>query len=768
MKTLTQPEFGVVIGSLSIALAVHAFAAPNVSSVQDYLGPKFHAVQQQAPSRAKTATAGATAAETLAHWNQIAIDASGLDHTPVAAGNTRVFGEQLGPARASRAMAIVHIAMFDSVNGVLGGYKSYTNIAPARNASIAVAIAQAARDSLTALFPSQQATFDQALASDLNQISAGAAKTDGIDLGHRAAAAILALRSTDGSAQAEQKLGLQFFTSNDAGKWRQDPISQSPIALGALWNQVTPFVMQSSAQFRAPAPPAMNSSEYAAAFNEAKLLGGDGIITPTIRTIDQTETGIYWAYDGTPSLCAPPRLYNQIAMKIARQKGTANNPLELARLLALINVSMADAGIAIWESKYFYQFWRPVTGIRESDPGAGPSGTGDGNSATKGDLTFRPLGAPASNLTGPNFTPPFPAYPSGHAGFGGALFETLRRYYHMDDIQFTFTSDEFNGTTVDDAGIVRALKPRTFTSLSQAEEENGQSRIYLGIHWAFDKTQGISQGRKVADYVYENAFTGKQSCLVNVSTRMIVLTGERVLIGGFIITGSESKKIALRAIGPSLTTFGLTGLLNDPVLELHAANGSIITTNDDWQTDPGASDLTANGIAPTNDREAATVRTLAPGTYTAIVRGKNNGTGIGLIEMYDLSANSNSLVGNISTRGFVDMGDNVLIGGFIVGSGSSGRVAVRALGPSLNNAGISNALADPLLELYDSNGTIIRTNDSWLTDPGATELLAAGLPPGNANEAAILSALAPGAYTAVVRGHGSNTGVALVEAYNLP
>lgn len=769
MKTLTRTKFSVVIGSLSVALTTHALAAPNLSNVQDYLGPQFQAAQQPASPNANTTTVATTAAEMLAHWNQMAIDASGLDHTPVAAGDLRVFGEQLGPARASRAMAIVHIAMFDSVNGVLGGYKSYTSILPAKNASIAAAMAQAARDTLTALFPSQQATFDQALATDLNQISASAAKTDGIDLGHRAAAAILALRSSDGSAQAEQKLGVQFFTSNNAGKWRQDPISKAPIALGALWNQVTPFVMQSSTQFRAPAPPAISSPEYAAAFNEVKLLGGDGVVTPSIRTVDQTEMGIYWAYDGTPSLCAPPRLYNQIAMKIAKQRGTADNPLELARLLALINVSMADAGIAIWESKFFYQLWRPVTGIRESDPGTGPSGTGDGNSATTGDPLFRPLGAPASNLTGPNFTPPFPAYPSGHAGFGGALFETLRRYYHQDDIPFTFTSDEFNGTTVDNTGILRALKPRTFSSLSQAEEENGQSRIYLGIHWSFDKTQGIAQGRKVADYVYENAFTGKQSCLLNVSARTRVLTSDRVLIGGFIITGTESKKVVLRAIGPSLTNSGLGGgVLNDPTLELHAASGAMIAANDNWQTDPGASELIANGLAPKNDREAATVQTLAPGSYSAVVSGRNNFNGIGLIEIYDLTPASNSLLGNLSSRGFVDTGDSALIGGFIVGTGSSGRIAVRALGPSLKNFGISSALADPILELHDSNGAIIRANDSWLSDPGATELLAAGLSPGNANEAAILSALAPGSYTAVVRGDGVSSGVALVEAYNLP
>lgn len=768
MKTLQHPKLLALAGTVTIAFVSQLAAAPNVGDLKDYLGPQFRANQLKVSPTPTIATESNSAASVLAHWNQIAIDASGLDHTPVAAGDPRIFGEQIGPARASRAVAIVHIAMFDSVNGVIGGYKSYTNITPARNASIPAAIAQAACETLSALFPSQMATFDQALADDLAQVSAGPAKTDGIDLGHRAAAAILALRANDGSAHAEPKLGLQFFPSNDAGKWRQDPISQSPVALGAFWNQVTPFVMQSAAQFRAPAPPAMTSPEYAAAFNEVKLLGGDRINTPTIRTVDQTETGIFWAYDGTPSLCAPPRLYNQIAMQIAQQKGTANNPLELARLLALVNVSMADAGLAVWESKFFYQFWRPVTGIRESDSGTGPSGAGDDNTATTGDANFHPLGAPATNLTGPNFTPPFPAYPSGHAGFGGAIFETLRNYYHADDIQFTFTSDEFNGLTIDNAGLIRALKPRTFTSFSQAEEENGQSRIYLGIHWSFDKTEGIAQGRKVADYVYQNAFTGNQSCLLNVSTRMLVMNGERVLIGGFIITGSEPKKIAIRAIGPSLANSGVSPFLADPTLELHAANGALITSNDNWQTDSGAAELTANNLAPANTKEAAIVRTLAPGSYTAVVGGNGNLAGIGLVEMYDLSPDSNSLVGNMSTRGFVGLGDNVLIGGFIVGSGSSGRVAIRALGPSLNSVGISSALADPLLELHDTNGAIIRTNDSWITDPGATQLLAAGLSPGNASEAAILSPLAPGAYTAIIRGKGANTGVALVEAYNLP
>jgi len=167
---------------------------------------------------------------------------------------------------------------------------------------------------------------------------------------------------------------------------------------------------------------------------------------------------------------------------------------------------MADAAITIWESKYHYNLWRPITAIRESDPGTGPTGRGDGNPATVGDPIFTPLGAPASNLNGPNFTPPFPAYPSGHAGFGGAIFETLRRFYGTDKIGFNFVSDEFNGVTKDNDGNVRPYMPRSFSSLSQAEEENGQSRIYLGIHWHFDKTAGINQGRRVADYIFDHAF----------------------------------------------------------------------------------------------------------------------------------------------------------------------------------------------------------------------------------------------------------------------
>ncbi len=442
----------------------------------------------------------------IRHWNKVAIDMSGLDHTPVPPADPVKRGEQLGPGRASRAMAIVHIAVFDAVNAIVGGYRGYTDIPRARrNTSMEAAVAQAAHDTLVALFPAQKAACDAQLTDDLGQIRRGIRKTNGIDLGRRAAAAILARRAGDGSDHPEPQFDVDYFPGQDPGVWRMDPISQLPVALGARWHEVTPFVLPSADHFRVPPPPDLNSPEYTAAYNEAKALGGDGVVTPTSRTAEQSFIGIYWAYDGTPSLCAPPRLYNQIAMQIADEMRT--DAVETARFLALINVAMADAGIAIWESKYFYEFWRPVGGIRESDPGTGPTGAGDGNPNTSGDPAWKPLGAPASNsLVAVDFTPPFPAYPSGHAGFGGALFQTIRNFFGTDDIPFTFVSDEFNGVTLDNDGSVRPLMPRSFDSLSQAEEENGQSRIYLGIHWRFDKTEGIAQGREVADYVFDNAF----------------------------------------------------------------------------------------------------------------------------------------------------------------------------------------------------------------------------------------------------------------------
>lgn len=430
------------------------------------------------------------AANVVAAWNQLAIDTSGIDHKPGSAG------EQLGPHRSSRAMAIVHIAMFDAVNSVSGRYPTYSTLPRVIGATMGVATAQAAHDALTALYPSQRAAFDALLATHLAAFT-GTGKTNGIQAGRAAAAAILAARVNDGSAFKEPLVGIDIPRASGAGQWTPDPLSGNLKAVGAFWGKVKPFVISSGQRFRAPPPPALTSAAYATAFSEAARLGGDGVITPTTRTAAQYDIGLFWAYDGMPSLCAPPRLYNQLAMAIAVEKGTASDPVELARYLALVNVAMADAAISAWDSKYFYNFWRPVVGVRFAD---------DNNPLTRTIANFTPIGAPASNTPNQNFTPPFPAYPSGHATFGGALFQVIRNYYGTDRITFDFTSDEFNGRTAGHDGRVRPVWKRHFTSLSQPEEENGQSRIYLGIHWAFDKTAGIDMGEKVGDAVYFNAF----------------------------------------------------------------------------------------------------------------------------------------------------------------------------------------------------------------------------------------------------------------------
>ncbi len=262
--------------------------------------------------------------------------------------------------------------------------------------------------------------------------------------------------------------------------------------------------------------------------------------------------------------------------------------------------------------------------------------------------------------------------------------------------------------------------------------------------------------------------------LLNISTRMEVLQGDEVLIGGFIVTGSDPKKVIVRGIGPSLP---VNGPLADPTLELHQGNATL-ATNDNWKINDQTgqsqeAEIQATTIPPKNDLESAIVATLNPGSYTAVLAGKNGGTGIGLVEVYDLAQGANSKLANISSRGFVDAGDNVMIGGLIAGgpSGGSVRVLVRAIGPSLTNSGVAGALGDPTLELHDGNGTTIASNDNWKTRPDGssqqTEIEGTGIPPSNDLESALVRLLSPGNYTAVVRGVNGTTGVGLVEAYNL-
>ena len=255
--------------------------------------------------------------------------------------------------------------------------------------------------------------------------------------------------------------------------------------------------------------------------------------------------------------------------------------------------------------------------------------------------------------------------------------------------------------------------------------------------------------------------------LLNISTRMHVQTGDNVLIGGFIITGNDAKKVILRAIGPSLTQFGVVDALADPVLELHGSDGSVITSNDNWK-ETQESEIDATGLAPTEDAESAILMTLAPDAYTAIVSGKDGTSGVGLVEGYDLDQAADSQLGNISTRGFVETGSNVMIGGFILGNGSgTTNILVRAIGPSLSLVGVSGALADPTLELHDANGALINSNDNWKESQQA-EIEATGLAPQDDLESAVLVTVATDAYTAIVVGKDGGTGVALVEVYRLP
>ncbi len=437
-------------------------------------------------------------------WNEIALDTTAIDHTPVdpASGeDPRRFGEQLGPPRSAYAMAIIHIAMFDAENAITKKFVSYSGI-PAVHGNVSVdrAIAQAAHDALVALYPFQKDRIDAIFDEDIVRIPGTQAAIDaGAALGTQAANAIIALRQKDGSAMPEPR----WFSATPPGDyypigypnvqpgiWQVDPISNLGVALGGNWPKVKPFVMTSADQFRAPPPlpPFLKNKAFKQTFNEEIRVGGDPTRgTNTSRTDHQTFIAKFWAYDGTPALCAPPRLYNMIARTIALQQKMRTVP-EIARLFALVNVAMADAGLASWETKYFYQFWRPVTAIR-----------------LLRDPKFYPLGGQATNTAGPNFTPPFPSYTSGHATFGGALFQILRKFF-PDETPFTFVSDEWNGQNKDVNGNIRPLRPASFKSFTQAEWENAQSRLYMGIHWQFDAKNGIEQGNQVADFVFQHAF----------------------------------------------------------------------------------------------------------------------------------------------------------------------------------------------------------------------------------------------------------------------
>jgi len=278
-------------------------------------------------------------------------------------------------------------------------------------------------------------------------------------------------------------------------------------------------------------------------------------------------------------------------------------------------------------------------------------------------------------------------------------------------------------------------------------------------------------------------FDGVATILANISTRAFVQTGDDVMIGGFIVQGTEPKRVIIRAIGPELTQYGVPDALANPTLELHNRTGALIASNDNWRTtitggiitSDQVRDILRSGYAPGDGRESAIIADLPPGNYTAIVRGVNTSTGVALAEVYDLSSDTSSILGNISTRSFVQTGDNVMIGGFIVQGTAPKRVIVRAIGPELTQYGVPNALANPTLELHDGTGRLIARNDDWqhtiigrfIGNGQVRDIIASGLAPADGRESAMVVELPADNYTAIVRGVNNTTGVGLVEVYDL-
>jgi uncharacterized protein (TIGR03118 family) len=340
-------------------------------------------------------------------------------------------------------------------------------------------------------------------------------------------------------------------------------------------------------------------------------------------------------------------------------------------------------------------------------------------------------------------------------------------------------------------GRINAFDPTTGAFLGQLTNSSGNPIAIRGL-WGLRFGNGGNGGDPNTLYfaagipgpggmVEDHGLFGSisvvpaQRQLVNISTRASIGTGNNVAIAGFIIHSDPmvttgSKRVLLRGLGPSLQVNGVPvpGRLANPLLELHDANGALIETNDNWVNSPEKSAIIASGLAPTDSHESAILRTLTSGTnYTAILRGVNNTTGIGLVEVYDLEPTSDTHLANISGRAFVSTGNDVLIGGIIIRGDAAEQVLFRAIGPSLASKGVTDPLLDPTLDLYNANGTLIAHNDDWMTSPQKSAIIATGLAPSDPRESAILYTPAAGNYTAIVRGKNNTTGNALVEAYRL-
>lgn len=387
------------------------------------------------------------AGDVVLDWNQIALDA--------------IRNLKPAPPVAARDLAIESVAVFDAVEATDGTYSSYLiNFSASEGSSRTAAAAVAAHDTLVALFPIRQAVFDQAVAATLSAVPAGPARDSGMALGRDVASQILGIRAGDHSGTSTP-----YTPGSGLGIWQPTPPAFAAAVLPG-WGNVTPFALTSSSQFLPPPPPALDSPEYAQALQEVASLGSNGTTTPSARTPEQTEIANFWA-DGAATV-TPPGHWNVIAQDVAQSRGL--DTVQNARLFALLNIALADAAITAWDAKYLYNFWRPITAIRQ------------GSAGTPADPGWTSL----------LVTPAFPSYISGHSTFSAAAATVLAAYFGTDQVPFSSTSDALPGVT------------RTFSGFSQAAAEAGQSRIYGGIHYQFDNQAGLRSGQQIGQYVSQN------------------------------------------------------------------------------------------------------------------------------------------------------------------------------------------------------------------------------------------------------------------------
>nr|WP_149498353.1 dockerin type I domain-containing protein [Roseiconus lacunae] len=408
-----------------------------------------------------------------------------------------VFGEILAdstenqnPGYASRSQAILNLAIYDTVAIATAGASAETfydyaiDFTGAESLDTDVAAAQAAYTVLSSLYPDQQASLDMALQSNLSGAAENGNVSDSVALGTAVANEILALRAEDGFDAAAE-----YTYTDEVGYFQPDPLTPDVPVWGPAWGEVDTFAIDDSGDFLPEPTPGLDSEQYAQSYNEVLELGA---ADSDVRTPEQTEIGIFWAYDRV-GLGTPIALFNDILQTVAIEQD--NTLEENAALFAQASVAMADAGVVAWDTKFTEQFWRPVTAIQAGDA--------DGNELTEGDADWVALGAPDGGDDEIGFTPQFPTYISGHATFGAALFGTLQEFYGTDEIAFEVTSQELEilladpelqeayGLDLDDA-------TRSFSSFSEAMQENGRSRIYLGIHFDFDDTVGQEVGQAIA------------------------------------------------------------------------------------------------------------------------------------------------------------------------------------------------------------------------------------------------------------------------------